>query len=148
MSSVRLLLSGSLVASGLILGAFTLHDVFNPSSTQKRSQTAGRQEQQSGPKGVNAFQTKTRFESGAQDGRSKAPLVKASTRHDAKPADKSADALSDEAKAARAEARRKRGEKRRAEKDKTEREKLAKAKQEPPPQQATLQWPWNYWFGN
>jgi hypothetical protein len=130
MSSVRLLLSGSLVASGLILGTFTLYGAFDQPTAHKRGETGGRQQPQREPKGISAFQTRTRFEPGA----------------------KPADAASTEAKAARAAARRKLAEKRRAEKEKAEKEKaekekLAKAKEQPAPQQATLQWPWN-WFGN
>jgi hypothetical protein len=147
MSSVRLLLSGSLVAGGLILGAFTLHGAFDPYAAQKR-QTADRG-LHGGPKGINAFQTKTRLVTGetvAQDGARQPPLVKASAKSSAKPAE----ALSAEERAARAAARRKLAEKKRAEKaqkEKAEREKLAKAKQQPQPQQATLQWPWS-WFGS
>jgi len=149
MSSLKLLISGSLVASGLILGAFTLHGAFDPGAVQKRSQT-GRQEAQSEPKGVAAFRTRTSAESAAQDAASKAALEKAGAKQEARSPAKSADAQSDEAKA-RAEARRKRAEQKRAEKaekEKAEREKLAKAKQETPPKQATTQWPWDYWFGN
>jgi hypothetical protein len=72
----------------------------------------------------------------------KQPLVRTSAKQEAG----SADAHADEAKAARAEARRKQAEQKRAEKDEAEREKLAKANPEPPPQQATFQWPWDYWF--
>jgi hypothetical protein len=124
MSSAKLLLSGSLVASGLILGSFTLYGAFDQSYPTRQGQTAGRQPQ-GGPKGVGAFQTRTRFEPGTRP----------------------ADAASVEARAARAAARRKLAEKRKAEKEKAEKEKLAKAEeQKPEAQQATLQWPWE-WFG-
>lgn len=130
MSSLRLLLSGSLVASGLVLGAFTLHGAFDPQKSQKR---AGASE----PKGIDAFRTTTE-PAGSDKG-----AVKAVARPEAKPAD----TMTAEEKAARAEARRKLAEKRRAER--VEKEKAAKAKEEPPPQQATLTWPWNWtWFGN
>jgi hypothetical protein len=142
MSSLRLLLSGSLVASGLVLGAFTLHGAFDPQGSQK--QAAGRSEPAREPKGVSAFQTRTYFagsEKGAEDTAPRAG--KAGARPGAKPAD----TMTAEEKAARAAARRKLAEKRRAER--AEQEKAAKAKQEPPPQQATLAWPWNWnWFGN
>ena len=141
MSSLRLLLSGSLVASGLTLGAFTLHGAFDPQRSQK--QAAGRSEPADEPKGVSAFQTRTHFagsEKGAQDAAPRA--AKAGATPEAKPAD----TITAEEKAARAAARRKLAEKRRAERAE---EKAAKAKQEPPPQQATLTWPWNWnWFGN
>jgi hypothetical protein len=143
MSSLRLLLSGSLVASGLVLGAFTLHGAFDPQGPQK--QAAGRSEPAREPKGVSAFQTRTHFtgsEKGAEDTAPRA--ARAGARPEAKPAD----TMTAEEKAARAAAaRRKLAEKRRAER--AEQEKAAKAKQEPPPQQATLAWPWNWnWFGN
>jgi hypothetical protein len=144
MSSLRLLFSGSLVASGLILGAFTLHGAFEPGAAQKaqkQSQTAGQ------PKGIAAFRTRTRFESGTEHAGAKAPLLKTSAKPEAKPASKSADAPADKAKAAKAEARRKRAEKKRAEKEKAEREKLAKAGQDASLQQAKQEWPWN-WLGN
>jgi hypothetical protein len=139
MSSLRLLLSGSLVASGLILGAFTLQGAFDPQWRQKQVQAAGRPETPNGPK-VNAFQTRTQFAGGGRDGQDAAPkAVKAGARPEAKPAD----TMTAEEKAARAAARRKLAEKRRAER--AEKERAAKAK--PQPQQATLQWPWN-WFSN
>jgi hypothetical protein len=141
MSSARLLFSGSLVASGLILGAFTLHGTFDHRTGRQGPQP------QAEPKAINAFQTRTQVapvERVAQDAIPQPALVKS----EARPEPKAADAMSPEAKAARAEARRKLAEKRKAEKaekEKAEREKLAK--QQSPPQQATLQWPWN-WFGN
>jgi hypothetical protein len=141
MSSLRLLLSGSLVASGLILGAFTLQGAFDPQWRQKRVQAAARPKAPDGPK-VNAFQTRTQFAGGGRGGQDAAPkVVKAGARPEAKPAD----TMTAEEKAARAAARRKLAEKRRAEK--VEKERAAKAKQQPQPQQATLQWPWN-WFSN
>jgi hypothetical protein len=142
MSSLRLLLSGSLVASGLVLGAFTLHGAFDPQGSQK--QAAERSEPVGEPKGVSAFQTKTYFaggEKGAEDAARRAG--KAGAMPEAKPTD----TMIAEEKAARAAVRRKLAEKRRAEK--AENEKADKAKREPPPQQATLAWPWNWnWFGN
>ena len=130
MSSLRLLLSGSLVASGLVLGAFTLHGAFDPQRSQKQ---AGLSE----PKGIDAFQTRTEFAGGDKG------AVRAGAGPEAKPAD----TMRTEEKTARAAARRKLAEKRRAER--AEKEKAAKAKEEPSPQQATLSWPWNWnWFGN
>ena len=137
MSSLRLLLSGSLVASGLTLGAFTLHGAFDPQRSQKQ---AGRSEPEGEPKGVNAFQTRTHFAGSEKDAQDASPRA-------AKAGAKPADTMTAEEKAARAAARRKLAEKKRAER--AEKEKAAKAKQEPPPQQATLTWPWNWnWFGN
>jgi hypothetical protein len=151
MSSARLLFSGSLVASGLILGAFTLHGTFDQGAARRGPQP---QQPQAEPRGISAFQTRTQVvpgEKAAQDATPHPALVTtASTKSDTTPEPKAADAMSPEEKAARAAARRKLAEKRRAEKaekEKVEREKLAKAKQQPPPQQATAQWPWS-WFGN
>lgn len=134
MSSVTLLLSGSLVASGLILGAFTLHGAFDPPRTQARAAAQG------DPKGGNAFQTTTRAAVGEAS-----QAARAGARSDAKPAD-AADA---QVAAAKAAANRQLAEKRRAEKAEREKaEKAAKARQEAA-QQATLQWPWNWnLFGN
>jgi hypothetical protein len=140
MSSLRLLLSGSLVASGLILGAFTLHGAFDPHWRQKQLKSA-HSEAPNGPK-VNAFQTRTHFASGGKSGQDATPKVVNPT---ARPDAKSAGTMTAEEKAARAAARRKLAEKRRAERE--EKERAAKAKQQP--QQATLQWPWNWnWFRN
>jgi hypothetical protein len=136
MSSLRLLLSGSLVAGGLILGAFTLNGAFDPRLSQ--TQAAGPSE----PKGIDAFQTRTHF--AGKTGEDAAPrVVKTGARPEAKPAD----TIAAEEKAARAAARRKLAAKRRAER--AEKERAAKAREQPPPQQATLTWPWNWnWFGN
>jgi hypothetical protein len=142
MSSLRLLLSGSLVASGLILGAFTLHGAFDPDLRQKQLKSA-HSEARDGPK-VNAFQTRTHFASGAKGGQDATPKVVKPT---ARPETKAAGTMTAEDKAARAAERRKLAEKRRAERE--EKERAAKAKQQPQPQQATLQWPWNWnWFSN
>jgi hypothetical protein len=139
MSSLRLLLSGSLVASGLVLGAFTLHGTFEPQGSQK--QAAERSGPVGEPKGVSAFQTKTYFagsEKGAED------AARRAGKAGAVPETKPTDTMTVEEKAA---VRRKLAEKRRAER--AENEKADKAKREPPPQQATLAWPWNWnWFGN
>jgi len=137
MSSAKLLLSGSLVACGLILGAFALHGYFDPQWQQKQVQAAGRHEPPSEPKAVNAFQTRTRFVSGENIAQDAAPqIVKASV----KPGAKSADT---KAAAATAAVRRRLAERKKADKEKAE--KIAKARQQP--QQATLQWPWS-WFSN
>jgi hypothetical protein len=128
MSSATMLLSGSLVASGLILGAFTLHGAFEPPRTHARATAQG------DPKGVNAFQTTTRAAGGEAS-----QTAKAVVRHDAKPAEVPDAQVVAAARAAAA--KRRLAEKRRAEK--AEKDKAAKAKQEAA-QQATLQWPWNW----
>jgi hypothetical protein len=140
MSSAKLLLSGSLVAGGLTLGAFTLHGAFDPQRPQKQLGAAGRHDSEAGA--IGAFQTRTRFVAGdnvTQDDAAKA--VKARPRPDAKPADA-------KAAKARAAARRRLAQKRRAERERAEKaakEKVARTRQQP--QQATLQWPWT-WLGN
>ena len=132
MSSAKLLLSGSLVAGGLILGAFTLHGYFDPQWLQ-------RQVQATSPRAFQSRSHPVATTAAPQDMAAQPQDVKASARPDAKSADA-------KAAAARAAARRKLAEKKRAEKERAEKaEKIAKAKQQP--QQATFQWPWK-WFGN
>jgi hypothetical protein len=135
MSLIRLLLSGLLVASGLILGTFTLLGYFDPQWERRQAQAAGAPER-SGETGkpVGAFHGKNRSrfvaartERAGPDPRpqaaastpartqaSQGPLTKAAmTKPAAKPANKN---------------------------------KLAeKSKKAPPPpqQQASFVWPWN-----
>lgn len=138
MSSAKLLLSGSLVACGLILGAFTLHGYFDPQWQQLQARAAkGARELPQETKSIGTFQGRAGLATTATAAPEDRPgVVKASAKPEAKPADA-------KAAAAKAAARRKLAEKRRAEK---EAERRAKAKP-PPPQQATFQWPWN-WPGN
>ena len=142
MSLAKLLLSGFLVAGGLILGAFTLHGYFDPQWLQRQAQATKPREPAQEPKSINAFQSRSRFvttPATAQDTAAQPQVVKASARPDAK----SAEAADAKAAAARAAARRKLAEKKKAEKEQAEKaEKIAKAKQQP--QQATFQWPWNW----
>lgn len=137
MSVARLLLSGLLVASGLILGAFTLHGTFAPQLPLLMQATGP-----GGPAGK-AWVTTTRVAAGSAKVQKAdtPPLQPASLRQDARPASTAAA----NAKAAAEKARRRRTAKRRAEKRPAEAQKLEKAKEQP--QQATFQWPWN-WLGN
>jgi len=147
MSSARLLLSGFLVAGGLILGAFTLHGYFDPQWPQKQGSVASPRETPQEPKAIAAFQTRTKFVA-SPDPAAQLQVVKATAQPDAKPADVLADDAS--AAATKAAARKKQAEatKRQADKEKrlaeAEKAKIEKAKQQP--QQATLAWLWN-WFG-
>ena len=141
MSSARLLLSGFLVAGGLILGAFTLHGYFDPQWAQKQGNAASAHETPQEPKAIAAFQTRTKFVASPEPA-AQLQVVKATAKGDAKPADVLADDAS--AAAAKAAASKKRAEarKRQAEKEKrlaeAEKAKIDKAKQ--PPQQSTFSW--------
>jgi hypothetical protein len=133
MSVARLLLSGLLVASGLILGAFTLHGAFAPQLPLLMQATGPR-----GPVGE-AWVTTTRAAAGsAVVQKADTPRLQPASQQDAKPASTAAA----DAKAAEEKARRRQAAKRRAEKRLTEAQKVEKAKQQP--QQATFQWPWNW----
>jgi hypothetical protein len=127
-------LSGLLVASGLILGAFTLHGSFVPQSPQQvpaaGTRAPAREE----------WVTTTRAVAGsAVVQRTDAPRPADLMKPDAKPAGAT------DADAAAERERKQLAAKKRAEKRLAEAQKLEKAKQ-PQPQQATLQWPWS-WFG-
>ena len=129
MSVARLLISGLLVASGLVLAAFTLYGAFD-----------GGQVQASGglplkPWSTNTFGARGRLVAasvapGSEGG--KAPPPQTGSQPDAKPPS----AAASDAKAAK---KKKRAEKRSS-------EQAQKSKQ--PPQQAAFQWPWSGWFGN
>jgi hypothetical protein len=126
MSVTRLLLSGLLVTSGLILAAFTLHGAFDTWQVQ----ASGAQGPPIKPWATHTYGASGRLVATSSDA-PKPGLSKTPGRASPKPdGDPKADAR----------ARRKRqAEKRQA-------QKAQRAKQ-PSPQQAALQWPWN-WFGN
>jgi hypothetical protein len=147
MSLAKLVLSGSLVAGGLVLGAFTLHGYLDPQWTQKQAQAVKIKvpEPVAEAPSINAFHGRTQFVAAApQEAPLPPPAVKVSAKADAKPADVAGADPEAAAKAAarkrRAEARKKLEQKKLAEK--AEREKMEKAKQKP--QQATFKWPWNW----
>jgi hypothetical protein len=117
MSVTRLLLSGLLVASGLILAAFTLHGAFDPHWPMHASGATG--------PALKPWSTNT--------------VIKPDAAPQAAPA-QDAKATAD-ARAAALARKKKLAEKRRAEKQ------LAEQKAKEQPQQAALQWPWN-WLGN
>jgi hypothetical protein len=124
MSLPRLFLSGILVASGLVLGVFTLHGYLAPDWLSRQTQSAT--VRPSAPVVINAFQGRSRFVSSrVRQAEAGYPIVKvrthaapaADSRPDAKPAAKN-----------------------------VPRKKLAeKAKR---PQQASVQWPWNLFNNN
>jgi hypothetical protein len=130
MSVARLLISGLLVASGLVLAAFTLHGAFDARQVQASAlkpwstDTLGAKGRRAAPDAQPKATAGTAF---------KADVTSAGAPTDAK--------ATADAKAA-AKARRKQlAEKRAAEKKAADE---AKAKQQQP-QQTALQWPWN-WF--
>jgi hypothetical protein len=130
MSLFRLLLSGLLVASGLILGAFTLHGYFDPQWAQRQTQAAAKADRAAGPKGLNTFPNRTRFitsraDRADPDSRPQASAGTITRAHNPQGSIKAAD-TKPAAKPAS---------KRAAE----------KAKKAPPPQQqqASFVWPWN-----
>ncbi|MBX9588088.1 MAG: hypothetical protein K2X43_02215 [Hyphomonadaceae bacterium] len=125
MSLARLVVSGLLIAGGLILGTFTLHGYFDPQWTQKQAHAAGRREPPGGPKAINTFQGRSRFVSqraeppaaGARPPNAAAApggIVKAADARPARPLVK----------------------------------KKVVEKPKPPPQQAAVQWPWNLFSSN
>ena len=141
MSVAKLLLSGLLVASGLILGAFTLHGYFDPQWLERQAAAAGQRLPAGEAKWVTSVRDRGRVMSIVSEGTGPSqpakPAPKADPKADTKPPSQ-ADA--DTEKARRRLAAKKLAEKRKAE----EAQKAEKAKQS---QQATFQWPWN-WFSN
>jgi hypothetical protein len=139
MSVAKLFVSGVLVASGLILGAFTLHGYFDPQWQVRQMQAGETRARVSG-----AWTTSTHVAAGRtarQEAASPQPTVrKTSVKADAGPPNPE----SVEAKAAAAKARKRLAEKKLAEKRQAEQ---ARRVEQAAQQQATFQWPWN-WFAN
>jgi hypothetical protein len=152
MSVAKLLLSGLLVASGLILGAFTLHGYFDPEWLERQAAAAGQRSPAGMPKWSTSVDDRSRVMSIVPEGSGPSkpakpgpnPDARADARADAKPdARPPSRADADAEKAKRRLAAKKLAEKRKAEEaQKAEKEEKAKASQ-----QATFQWPWN-WLGN
>jgi hypothetical protein len=137
MSVVRLLIAGLMVASGLILGTFTLHGYFDPQWRERQLQAAGTPGRVTEP-----WATSTR----AGNAVIQEPAVavpKPPPQAAVKPAPKPDAAIADADAEAKAAAKAKRlAEKKRAEKKKAEEaHKLEKAKQKS--EQTTFQWPWS-----
>ena len=125
MPLARLFLSGLLVAGGLILGAFTLHGYFDPQWAQRQMHAAGLRERPSQPKAVNTFQGRSRFVS--SHGQHPAPNARPQTvTTNGPPGAGNVVKAADAKPAAKSPAKKKLAE-----------------KAKPPPQQASLQWPWN-----
>ena len=133
MSVVRLLLSGVLVAGGLVLGTFTLHGYLDPNWTQSQlaaSAAGGKPPAvvQSNPK---QFPNRSRFVATDAAAVLKPQKVKAGSR----PAATRAAVKRSARKAAAAQP--------------TVRKKIAAKRKPPQAQQASLQFPWNWkLFGN
>lgn len=145
MSVARLLLSGLLVASGLILAAFTLHGSFD----SRQTQASAAQGPALKPWSTNTFEAGGRLAPASPDRSERQPpqaqAARASLKPDSKPPGAAAAGrTAADAKAAAVKARRRLAERRRAEKRLAE-EQAQKAKQQA--QQAALQWPWSL-FGN
>ena len=127
MSLARMVLSGFLVAGGLILAAFALHGYLDPHWTQKQLEAASLRERAAEPKAIYTFRGRNRFV--ASRGEQPAPkanphIVKASTNGSA-----IADVRGPDAKAT-TKPQVNAGKKKLAEKAKR-------------PQQASAGWPWN-----
>jgi hypothetical protein len=128
MSVAKLLLSGLLVASGLILGTFTLHGYLDPQWLQRQMQAANPHD--SGAKWVLSIeeQSPSEAEIAPEEGGPRHGPIKTALRPDA------ADAKAAAAKAKKL-ADKKLAEKKLAEKRRAEQ----KAKE-----QTASQWPWNW----
>ena len=89
MSVARLLLSGLLVASGLILGAFTLHGYFDPQWLERQAAAAGQRLPASEAKWVTSVQDRSRVMSvvakGTEGSKPAKTPPKAETSAEAKP---------------------------------------------------------------
>ena len=137
MSVVRLLLSGVLVAGGLVLGTFTLHGYLDPKWTQ--NQLAASATGSKPPADLQArpgqFASRSRFVATNAAEVLQPHVVKASTRPTPAPAAvQRTDSKSAAGKPAAKPAARK---------------KIAANRKPPPAQQASLQFPWNWnLFGN
>lgn len=133
MSLVRLLLSGLLVASGLILATFTLHGYLDPQWAQRQAQSAGVAERPGETRHVNAFQGRSRFVSSRADPAGSAGKLQPV-------ADTPVKAKSNATVAAA----------KTAPKPSATRKKAAERPRKAPPpqqQQASFQWPWSF-FSN
>jgi hypothetical protein len=151
MSVAKLLLAGLLVASGLILGAFTLHGYFDPQWLERQAAAAGQRLPAGEARWVTSVQDRGRVMSvvakGAEGAQPAKTAPKADTKADAKPdAKPPGRADADAEKARRRLAAKKLAEKRKAE-EAQKAEKAEKAEKAKASQQATFQWPWN-WLSN
>ena len=132
MAMLRLLLAGFLIASGLILGAFTLHGYLDPSWPQNRMQAANAQPAVANPAVPEPAQTRNQFvaRQAEPQGPPPSPVVKANAKPAPTPEPRT------EAKAPSKPAVKK---------------KVAEKAERPvkaaPPQQPPVGFPWNL-FGN
>jgi len=124
MSLAKLFLSGLLIAGGLILGTFTLHGYFDPHWAQRQAQAAGVRERPREAKAINTFQGRSRFVSSrAEQPNAHARPQGVVSATSPNPVLKAADT-------------------RTAVKLPPVKKKVAE-KPKKPPQQASVQWPWN-----
>jgi hypothetical protein len=123
MSLARLLLSGTLIAGGLILGAFTLLGYLDPNWPRQGMRAAAMQPSE--PPVADPLKSRNRFVAGRTEApRPPRPVAKTSEKP----------SRTEEAKRVKAHAK--------SAAKKAAKKKLAE-KAKPPPQQASVQWPWN-----
>jgi outer membrane biosynthesis protein TonB len=130
MAMLRLLLAGFLIASGLILGAFTLHGYLDPSWPQNRMQAANAQPVVANPAVSDPAKNRNQFvvRQAEPPGPPPSPIVKASAKP-APPPEARAEAKAPSKPAVKKKA-------------------TEKAEKPPaPPQAASAGFPWNL-FGN
>jgi type IV secretory pathway VirB10-like protein len=139
MSVAKLFLSGILVASGLILGAFTLHGYFDPRWQLRQTEAAETRARVSG-----AWTTSTHVAAGHAVAREVATAQPRADRTGLKPDAAAPNPEAAEAKAVEAKARKRLAEQKLAEKRQAEEARKAEKAAE---QQTTFKWPWN-WFAN
>ena len=144
MSVAKLFLSGILVASGLILGAFTLHGYFDPQWQLRQMQAAETRGRVSG-----AWTTSTHVAAGRTAQKEAASAQPKAEKTGLKPDAGAPNPEAAEAKAAAANARKRLAEKKLAEKKAAEKQQAEEARkaEQATQKQATFQWPWS-WFAN
>jgi hypothetical protein len=120
MSSARLCLAGLLVASGLVLGAFTLHGYFDPQWETKQTQAAGPRAPAAAKQALPALQGRNRFI--AREEKQPASPVRVTTAASPSPTKVAAPP---------------------AAKPAPPRKKTAEKAKPPAEQQASFLWPWN-----
>ncbi|MFZ1104408.1 MAG: hypothetical protein WAN86_16435 [Hyphomicrobiaceae bacterium] len=135
MSVTRLLICGLLVASGLILAAFTLHGAFDGRQVETAGAPGGAPGPALKPWSTSTFGAKGGLAAASADGPEPGLSKTQARQTGSKPGARPPGAAAPDAKAAK---KKRRTEKRPA-------EPTRKTKQQP--QQTASQWPWS-WFGN
>jgi flagellar biosynthesis GTPase FlhF len=145
MSVAKLFLSGILVASGLVLGAFTLHGYFDPRWHLRQTEAAETRARVSG-----AWTTSTHVAAGHAVAREVATAQPRAEKTGFRPDAAAPNPEAAEAKAAEVKARKRLAEKKLAEQkvaEKRQAEEARKAEKAAAEQRTTFKWPWN-WFAN